>query len=88
MPPTATLNSSPCSICGYPIPEATYKGQLTKCPYCNSINEAITQVTIPSAILIGVFSFIAGTLFGHAILVSARGESERLIRKVEERYKK
>jgi hypothetical protein len=90
MPTEIATDSIPCSTCHYPIPKAEYVGQQVKCAYCGTIHEAIAQstVTIPTAILIGVFSFLGGTLFGHAALVSARGGSAWLAGKAEKHFKK
>lgn len=85
---TTTLNSSPCSICGYPIPEATYKGQQVKCPYCGTIHEAIAQVTIPTSVLVGFLCFGAGMLFGRASLAYTQAGEEWLTKKARARIGK
>lgn len=83
-------DSSPCPICHYPIQAPTQEGQQIKCPYCGTIHETITQatVTLPTAILIGVFSFLGGAVIGHAAMISARGGSEWLAGKAEKRFRK
>jgi phage FluMu protein Com len=90
MPTQIETGSIPCSACHYPVQKPGYLGQQVKCPYCNTINEAIAQstVTTPTAILIGIFSFIGGTVLGHAALISARGGSEYLTGKAEKRFGK
>lgn len=80
--------SAPCSICGYPVQAPTYVGQEVKCPYCNSINEAITQVSTPTTILIGVACFVAGVLLGPAVLLGAKAGQESLERKARTRFSK
>jgi len=81
-------DSIPCSACHYPIPKAEFVGQQVKCSWCGTIHEAITQavVTLPTAILIGVFSFLGGAVVGHAAMISARGGSEWLAGKAEKRF--
>lgn len=81
-------DSIPCPICHYPIQAPTQEGQQAKCPWCSTINEAITQstVTLPTAILIAVFSFIGGAVVGHAAMISLRGGSEYLAAKAEKRF--
>ena len=87
MPPTATLNSVPCSNCSYPVQAPTYVGQQVKCSYCSSINEAITQVTIPTPVFVGVVCFAAGVLLGPAFWVSTKAGSEWLAKRARERIK-
>ena len=86
MPTEIATDSIPCPVCHYPVRKPTSVGQQVKCLYCNTISEAITQITTSKAILIGIFSFLGGTLFGHAALVSARGGSEYLAGKAEKRF--
>ena len=90
MPTEIATDSIPCSACHYPIPKAEFVGQQVKCPWCGTIHEAIAQatVTLPTAILIGVFSFLGGAVVGHAAMISARGVSESLASKAEKRFRK
>lgn len=85
MQSTIATNSSPCAICRYPIQEATYVGQQVKCPYCGSINEAITQVTIPTPVFVGFICFAAGILLGPAILAATDTGSDYLARQIRGR---
>ena len=82
---TVATNSSPCGICRYPIQEPTYVGQQVKCPYCGSINEAITQVTIPTPVFVGLLCFGAGVLLGPAILAATDTGSDYLARQIRGR---
>ena len=80
----ATSNS-PCAICRYPIQEPEYVGQEVKCPYCGSINEAITQVTIPTPVFVGFICFTAGVFLGPAILAATDTGSDYLARQIRGR---
>jgi len=65
-----TTVNAPCHACHYPIQEPAYDRQQIKCPYCGAINEAITQVTIPTPVFVGFIAFVAGVLFGPALLAA------------------
>lgn len=84
---TVATNSSPCGICRYPIQEPTYVGQQVKCLYCGSINEAITQVTIPTPVFVGFVFFAVGALLGPSLWALTQGGSQYLARKATERFK-
>jgi hypothetical protein len=75
-----------CGVCHYPI-QATYKGELIKCPYCGSINEAIGQVTIPTSLFVGVAFFLAGVFLGPSFMAATKGGSEYLARLAREHIK-
>ena len=85
MQSTIATHSSPCAICRYPIKEADYVGQQVKCPYCGSINEAITQVTIPTPVFVGFICFAAGVFFGPAILAATDTGSDYMARHIRGR---
>jgi hypothetical protein len=86
MPPTQiTTDSIPCPICHYPIQAPTQEGQQVKCAYCDTINEAIAQVTTSTSVLIGIACFAAGVLIGPAFLISTKAGQEWLEKKVRER---
>ena len=77
--------NSPCAICHYPIQEPTYVGQQVKCPYCGSINEAITQVTIPTPVFVGIIAFTVGVFVGPAILALSQAGQDYLARQIRGR---
>jgi phage FluMu protein Com len=81
-------DSVPCSICRYPIKAPTYIRQQEKCPYCNSINEAITQVATSTTALIAIACFAAGVFVGPALLLGAKAGQESLERKARARFGK
>ena len=83
--PNVTTSNSPCGICGYPIKEANHVGAQVKCPYCGSINEAITQVSIPTPVFVGFICFAAGVLLGPAILAATDTGSDYLARQIRGR---
>jgi len=78
-------SSSPCGICAYPIQAPAYLGQQVKCPYCGSINQAITDVSIPTPVFVGFICFAAGVLLGPAILAATDTGSDYLARQVRGR---
>ena len=82
-----STNSSPCALCRYPITEPTYIGQEVKCPYCGSINTAITQVTIPTPVFVGLVAFGAGVLFGPALMATTESGQAWLERQIRERIR-
>src|SRR4030042_2206327 len=73
MPNTIATENIPCAICHYPTPAPSYVGQLVKCVYCGSINEAIADVTIPTPVFVGFLCFGLGVLFGPALLATTAG---------------
>jgi len=83
--PGISTNNAPCSICNYPIQAPTHEGQTVKCAYCGSINEAITQVTIPTPVFVGFICFAAGVLLGPALLAATDTGSDYLARQVRGR---
>lgn len=85
MPPSETLSSTPCPVCNYPIQAPTHVGQQVKCPYCQSINEAIAQVTIPTPVFVGIICFGLGVLLGPSVWATTQGGSEWLAKKARER---
>jgi hypothetical protein len=85
-PAKVRTESVPCAVCHFPIQAPTYVGQQVKCPYCGSINEAISQgVTIPTPLLVGLLSFGAGVLLGPALMASTQSGAEYLAKKARER---
>jgi len=88
VPTQIGTESVPCAVCHFPIQAPTHVGQQVKCPYCGSINEAITQgVTIPTPVLVGLLSFGAGVLLGPALIASTQSGSEWLAKQAKERIK-
>ncbi len=86
MPP-ATLESSSCTVCHYPL-IATFPGELVKCPYCGTINEAIEQVPTSTTALIAIGTFVLGVVMGPAFLVSTKAGQEWLEKKAKAKYGK
>lgn len=81
-------DSLPCTVCRYPIQAPTHEGQQVKCPYCGSINEAITQgVTVPTALFAGILGFALGVVLGPGFLASTESGSEWLAKQARERIK-
>lgn len=81
-----SADSIPCPVCKYPIPAPSYLGEEVKCAWCGSINEAISQgVTIPTSVLVGLFSFAAGVVLGPALLASTKSGSEWLAKQATKR---
>jgi len=67
----ANQTLSKCASCGYPL-TAEYEGQVSTCPMCSTVNEAISQgVTIPTPLLVGILAFGAGMFLGPAIIASS-----------------
>ena len=81
----ATKVEGSCYSCGYPI--TAYGGEQISCPMCNTINQAITQVTIPSWLLTLGIGLAVGILAGPAILASTEAGSKWLARQAKERIK-
>jgi len=79
--------SVPCAVCHFPIQAPTYVGQQVKCPYCGSINEAITQVAIPTPVFVGLLTFGLGVLLGPALIASTQSGAEWLAKQARERIK-
>jgi len=65
----ATKTIGSCAVCGYPL-AAEYVGQKVTCPMCGSVNEAISQITIPTPVFVGVVAFFAGMFFGPSIIAT------------------
>lgn len=74
-----------CSVCHYPL-EADHPGQQVRCPYCGTINEAITATT-GTTVLIGVLAFLAGVVIGPAFILSAKAGQEALERRVRSKIR-
>ena len=85
--PNIATESAPCAICQYPVREPTYVGQQVKCPYCGSINEAITQVTIPTPVFVSVIFFTVGVFVGPALLAASQWGQDYLASQVRGRLK-
>lgn len=87
--PTATLNSTPCSICKFPIliPESAHEGQQIKCPSCGTIHEAIAQITIPTPVFVGFLFFGLGVLLGPGLLATTAAGQSWMQRQIRERIK-
>lgn len=69
-----------CPTCGYPV-MAHFKGESLICANCGQKIEVISQgVTIPTSIFVGVLCFVAGAIFGPAIVASTRTGQEWLVR--------
>jgi len=86
MPPRISTSNAPCAICKYPAPAPSHVGQQVKCAYCGSINEAITDVTIPTPVFVGFLAFAAGVFFGPAILAATDVGSDYLARQIRGRH--
>jgi len=84
MPGISTDNAL-CASCRYPIQTPAQVGQTVKCPYCTTINEAITQVVIPTPVFVGFVAFAAGVLLGPAILAATDAGSDYMARRIRER---
>jgi len=65
----ATKTISKCGVCGYPL-AAEFVGQKVSCPMCGTLNEAISQVVIPTPVFVGVLAFIGGMFLGPALVAS------------------
>lgn len=64
-----------CPVCSYPI-QANVEGETTVCAYCGEKLEAISQVTIPTPLFVGVIAFGLGVLIGPALIATtAEGRS-------------
>ncbi|MFA5401486.1 MAG: hypothetical protein WC359_13635 [Dehalococcoidia bacterium] len=70
-------NIGECVTCGYPL-QANYAGQKINCPNCNTINQAISGVTIPTWMLASGIGLVAGIVLGPAILASTETGAEWL----------
>ena len=58
-----------CASCGYPL-AAESIGEITSCPMCGTVNEAIQGVTIPTPLFVGLLSFGLGVLLGPALIAT------------------
>jgi len=83
--PVISTENSPCSICKYPMPAPTMEGQTIKCPYCGTINAAISDVSLPTWFVHGTIGLTLGIFLGPLILDSVRAGSEKMARKAKER---
>jgi predicted RNA-binding Zn-ribbon protein involved in translation (DUF1610 family) len=84
---TATIQKiGLCSSCHYPI-EVSYEGQVIACPYCGTVNRAITQVKIPTSVFVGFISFLAGAILGPSLWAATKAGSEALGRLAREHIK-
>ena len=77
---------SKCASCGYPL-TAEYPGQQTTCPMCNTVNEAISGVTIATPVFVGIVCFFGGLLIGPSIIASTEGGKKWLERTVRAKIK-
>jgi phage FluMu protein Com len=57
---------SKCASCGYPL-AAEYPGQVVSCPFCSTINEAISGVNVPTSLFWSALAFVAGVLLSPRI---------------------
>lgn len=71
---------SQCVGCGYPI-TAEHAGQEVSCPMCNTINEAITGVTIPSPLFFGGIGLLLGIFLGPAMMAGSEWGRNYLTKK-------
>lgn len=72
-----------CYSCGYPI--TARLGKQIGCPSCGEINRAITGITIPTWLLVGTITFVAGVILGPSLLASTDAGSKYLARQVKTR---
>ena len=63
------LTLTKCPVCSYPI-QANVEGETTVCAYCGEKLEAISQVTIPTPLFVGVIAFGLGVLLGPALIAT------------------
>ena len=71
--------------CGYPI-TAKYHGQKVSCPYCHSLNEAVSQgVNVPTWLVAGGIGLLLGIFAGPALIASTEEGARWLERRVRER---
>jgi len=70
-----------CFSCGYPITARV--GKEIGCPSCGTINRAITGVTVPTWLIVGMITFAAGVILGPALLTSTEAGSDYLARQVK-----
>jgi phage FluMu protein Com len=71
-----------CSKCGYPL-AADYVGEKVTCPNCGTINEAISGVTIPTPVFVGIACFFGGLLLGPSLLAATEGGKKMLERAIK-----
>ena len=65
-----------CPTCSYPV--EAYEGEITNCGRCGEklIAERISAVSIPTPLVIGVLSFLAGVVLGPSFIASTgRGQA-------------
>ena len=74
-----------CGSCGYPITSSVRVGQQVACPMCNTINEAISQVAIPTPLFVGVIAFLLGMLLGPPIVATTDAGQKWLERTAREK---
>ncbi len=79
----AQVNSVACCSCSYPI-AVTRIGQQVTCPFCGEtgIVKSVAQenggVTVPTWLVIGTVSFIAGGILWPALMATTEEGSKRL----------
>ncbi len=64
---TKTISS--CAECNYPL-AVKRVGERATCPMCGTVNEAISQVTIPTPLFVGFVAFGLGVLLGPALIAT------------------
>ena len=73
-----------CGSCGYPL-TLDYIGQVSECPNCHTVNEAIAQgVSRSAVVLAGLIGLLIGIMAGPSILVASeegRKQMEELTRR-------
>ena len=80
----ATKTISKCASCNYPL-AAEFEGQMTTCPMCSAVNEAISQgITISTPVFVGILAFLGGVLIGPALIASTAGGREWLEKQARE----
>lgn len=82
-----TINKVSCAVCRYPLRDVADEGEVIKCPYCGTINEAIGQVSIPTPLFTFMIGVGLGVLLGPALIASTQSGAEWLAKKARERIK-
>lgn len=54
---------SKCAACGFPL-TAEYVGQKVSCPFCSTINEAISSPSFPTTLIWSALAFVTGVVVG------------------------
>jgi len=78
------MASGDCVSCGFPI-NVSRIGEELACPDCHTVNKAVSAVTVPTPLFVGVLGFALGVILGPAVLSSTKGGAEFLERKARER---